>query len=84
MTPGPPERPQPGIQDAFLIRVRRDALVVSIFLVNGTKLTGRIKQFDKYSLLVESDGQEQLLFKHAVASVVIAKAPGGGPGTKKE
>jgi len=81
MKPGPPDRPQQSIQDIFLNHVRRDGIVVSVFLMSGAKMTGRIKGFDKYSLILESDSQEQLLFKHAISSVVLPRPP--GPGTPK-
>ena len=78
MSPPPQERPQQNIQDIFFNRARRDGTVVSIFLVSGAKLTGRIKSFDKYSLILESDSQEQLLFKHAISSVVLPRSSGSG------
>ena len=75
---GPPNRDLANIQDGFLNQLRRDRLVVTILLMNGAKLTGRVKSFDKFSLLLESEGQEQLIFKHAIATVVVSKAPAGG------
>ena len=59
-------------------QLRRDRLVVIIYLMSGAKLTGRVKSFDKFSLLLESEGQEQLIFKHAIATVVASKTPAGG------
>ncbi len=79
MNPSGPDRPQENIQDAFLNQARRDRAQVTILLTSGAKLTGRIKSFDKYSLVLESDAQEQLLFKHAISSVVMSRAP-GAPG----
>lgn len=71
-----PERAPLNIQDDFLNKLRRERTPVAIFLVSGVKLSGRIKSFDRYSLVLDSDGQEQLLFKHAIASVVASKASG--------
>lgn len=58
-----------NIQDGFLNLARREKLTVTIYLVNGAKLLGRIKSFDKFSLLLESSTQEQLIFKHAISTI---------------
>jgi host factor-I protein len=58
-----------NIQDAFLNTVRREKTSVIVFLVNGAKLTGRIRSFDKFSVLLESGNQEQLIFKHAISTI---------------
>jgi host factor-I protein len=74
------EKPPQNIQDGFLNTVRKEKLTVTVYLLSGVKLTGRIRSFDKYSLILESNGQEQLVFKHAVAIVVLPRA-GSAPGT---
>ena len=66
-----------NIQDAFLNTVRREKDTVTIYLMNGAKLTGRIRSFDKYSVLLESASQEQLIFKHAISTVQHARRPAG-------
>ena len=58
-----------NIQDAFLNTVRREKASVIIYLTNGAKLTGRIRSFDKFSVLLESGSQEQLIFKHAISTI---------------
>jgi host factor-I protein len=58
-----------NIQDAFLNTVRREKTAVIIYLLNGAKLTGRIRSFDKFSVLLESGPQEQLIFKHAISTI---------------
>jgi len=58
-----------NIQDAFLNTVRREKDAVTIYLMNGAKLTGRIKSFDKFSVLLEAGAQEQLIFKHAISTI---------------
>jgi len=68
------EKPPQNIQDGFLNTVRKEKLVVTVYLLSGVKLTGRIRSFDKYSLILESNNQEQLVFKHAVATVVLPRA----------
>ena len=67
-------RPSPqNIQDAFLNTVRREKDTVTIYLMNGAKLAGRIKSFDKFSVLLESGAQEQLIFKHAISTILHAR-----------
>ena len=66
-----------NIQDAFLNTVRREKDTVTIYLMNGAKLTGRIRSFDKYSVLLESASQEQLIFKHAISTIQHARRQTG-------
>jgi len=63
-----------NIQDAFLNTARRERSTVTIYLMHGAKLSGRIKSFDKFSVLLETGSQEQLIFKHAVSTVVTLKS----------
>jgi host factor-I protein len=67
------DKPAQNIQDSFLNNARRDKIVLTIYLMSGVKLSGRIKSFDKYSLVLETNNQEQLIFKHAVSTVVTQK-----------
>lgn len=75
-----------NIQEAFLNTARKDRTFLTIYLMSGVKLSGRIKSFDKYSVVLESNNQEQLIFKHAISTVVVSRAmhatftsgPGGG------
>jgi host factor-I protein len=62
-----------NIQDAFLNTVRREKSTVTIYLLHGAKLTGRIKSFDKFSVLLETGVQEQLIFKHAISTISHAR-----------
>jgi len=68
------DKPAQNIQDSFLNNARKEKGVVTIYLLSGVKLTGRIKSFDKYSLMLETNNQEQLIFKHAISTVVIVKS----------
>lgn len=71
-------KPTPqNIQDAFLNTVRRERSTVVIYLLHGAKLTGRIKSFDKFSVLLESGAQEQLIFKHAISTISHARRGSG-------
>jgi len=67
------EKPAQNIQDSFLNNARKDKIVLTIYLMSGVKLSGRIKSFDKYSLVLETNNQEQLIFKHAISTVVTLK-----------
>jgi host factor-I protein len=69
-------KPAQNIQDTFLNTVRKDKSPITIYLVSGVKLTGRIRSFDKYSVLLESNNQEQLIFKHAISTVVGGRPSG--------
>ncbi len=66
-----------NIQDGFLNLARREKTTVTIYLVNGAKLLGRIKSFDKFSLILESSAQEQLIFKHAISTISQARRATG-------
>lgn len=68
------DKPAQNIQDAFLNNARKEKNVITIYLLSGVKLSGRIKSFDKYSLVLETNNQEQLIFKHAVSTVVTIKS----------
>lgn len=66
-----------NIQDAFLNAARREKESVTVYLMNGAKLTGRIRSFDKFSLLLESGQQEHLIFKHAISTILHARRATG-------
>src|SRR5215472_13937558 len=70
---GSMEKQAQNIQDSFLNNARKDKIVLTIYLMSGVKLSGRIKSFDKYSLVLETNNQEQLIFKHAISTVVTQK-----------
>jgi host factor-I protein len=67
------DKPAQNIQDSFLNTARKDKSNITIYLLSGVKLTGRIRSFDKYSVVLETNNQEQLIFKHAISTVVMAK-----------
>jgi host factor-I protein len=66
-------KPAQNIQDTFLNTARKDKSLITIYLMSGVKLSGRIRSFDKYSVVLETNSQEQLIFKHAISTVVIAR-----------
>ena len=71
--------PSQNIQDVYLNTVRRDKAPVTVFLISGVKLIGKIKGFDKYSVILEANNQEQLIFKHAISTVTTAKMSSAPP-----
>ena len=76
-------KPAQNIQDSFLNTARKDKANITVYLLSGVKLTGRIRSFDKYSVVLETNNQEQLIFKHAISTVVLGKPshhviPGAG------
>ena len=66
-----------NIQEAFLNNARKDKIFLTIYQMSGVKLSGRIKSFDKYSVILESNNQEQLIFKHAISTVVVSRPTHG-------
>ena len=66
-------KPAQNIQDSFLNTARKEKTIITIYLMSGVKLTGRIRSFDKYSVVLETNNQEQLIFKHAISTVVMPR-----------
>ena len=71
------DKPAQNIQDSFLNNARKEKTNITIYLLSGVKLTGRIRSFDKYSVVLETNNQEQLIFKHAISTVVMGKVGHG-------
>ena len=71
-------KPAQNIQDTFLNTARKERTNITIYLLSGVKLTGRIRSFDKYSVVLETNNQEQLIFKHAISTVVVSRPYGAG------
>ncbi|WP_298721288.1 RNA chaperone Hfq [uncultured Ferrovibrio sp.] len=63
------EKPQ-NVQDVFLNHIRKTKTPVTVFLVNGVKLQGIISWFDNFSVLLRRDGHMQLVYKHAISTVM--------------
>ena len=62
---------QQNIQDGFLNSLRKEKSLVTVYLMSGVKLTGRIRSFDKFAVILDSNGMEQLIFKHAISTVLL-------------
>jgi|ERR1700687_5692410 host factor-I protein len=75
------EKQAQNIQEAFLNNARKDKTFLTIYLMSGVKLSGRIRSFDKYSVILETNSHEQLIFKHAISTVVVGKPFHSAPHT---
>lgn len=64
---------QRNMQDVFLNTLRKDNVFVTVFLMNGFQLRGLIKSYDNYTVLLETEGKQQLIYKHAISTYVPAK-----------
>ena len=64
-----PASAQPNIQDVFLNYARREKLAVSIRLMDGTDFEGRVKNFDRFAVIIEHGGADHMVFKHAIATI---------------
>lgn len=62
-----------NFQDVILNQVRKDHIPVTIFLTNGFQIRGLVKGFDSYVIVIESDGKQQMIYKHAISTVVPLK-----------
>ncbi|MEP0773886.1 MAG: RNA chaperone Hfq [Acidobacteriota bacterium] len=65
-----------NVQDGFFYAMRRDARPIHVYLLTGKRITGILRRFDRYVLVVESHGLEHLVFKHAIANVCAARSEG--------
>ncbi len=62
-----------NLQDLFLNQARKDRLAVTMFLMNGFQLRGIIRGFDGFTVILDSDGKQQMIYKHAISTVVPAR-----------
>ena len=58
-----------NLQDLFLLRARREALPVTLFLMNGFQMRGVITGFDAFVVVLDSDGRQQIIYKHAISTI---------------
>ncbi len=63
-----------NLQDVFLNQARKDRIPLTIFLTNGFQFKGIIRGFDSYVVILETDGRQQLVYKHAISTIVPARA----------
>ena len=63
-----------NLQDLFLLRARRDKLPVTMFLMNGFQMRGTIAGFDAFVVVLDTDGKQQVIYKHAISTIVPQKS----------
>lgn len=66
-------RPQTSLQDLFLNQLRRQGMPVTLYLVNGFQLRGTIKAFDNFTVALDSEGKQMLVYKHAISTITPAR-----------
>lgn len=64
---------KPGLQELYLNAMRKERLPATFFLVNGFQLKGIVKAFDPYTLVVQSNGAQELIFKHAISTIIPSR-----------
>ena len=62
-----------NLQDLFLNQTRRERQVVTLFLMNGFQMRGIVRGFDNFTVVLETDGKQQLIYKHAISTLVPGK-----------
>ena len=62
-----------NLQDVFLNQARKDRIPVTIYITNGFQFKGIVKGFDCYTVIIDADGKQELVFKHAISTIVPAK-----------
>lgn len=63
-----------NIQDTFLNQIRKDAVPVTIYLINGFQLRGVVRGFDNFTIVIDSDGKQQMVYKHAISTFTPSRA----------
>lgn len=62
-------KPNINLQDVFLNQVRKEHIPVTVYLTNGFQLKGLVKGFDNFTVVIETDGKQQLVYKHAISTI---------------
>ena len=73
-----------NLQDVFLNQVRRDKIPVTIYLTNGFQFKGLVKGFDNFTVILESDGKQDLVYKHAISTIIPIRSVSILEGMEKE
>ena len=63
-----------NLQDTFLNYIRREKIPVTLFLMNGFQLRGIVRSVDSFAVLIEADGRQQMIYKHAISTVAPVRA----------
>ncbi|MDT3699532.1 MAG: RNA chaperone Hfq [Thermincola sp.] len=67
-------KPQLNLQDSFLNQIRKENILVTIYLVNGFQLKGLVRGFDNFTVILEYEGKQQMVYKHAISTITPFKA----------
>jgi len=67
-------KPQINLQDNFLNQIRKENVPVTIFLINGFQLKGSVKGFDNFTVILDVEGKQQFIYKHAISTISPLKA----------
>ncbi|RKD27718.1 RNA-binding protein Hfq [Caminicella sporogenes DSM 14501] len=63
-----------NLQDIFLNQVRKEHIPITIYLISGFQIKGIVKGFDSYTIVIDSDGKQQMIYKHAISTIVPVKS----------
>ncbi|HOJ78773.1 MAG TPA: RNA chaperone Hfq [Bacillota bacterium] len=66
-------KPIINLQDSFLNQVRKEGIAVTIYLVNGFQIRGLVKGFDNFTIIVDCEGKQEMVYKHAVSTIIPAR-----------
>ena len=72
-----------NLQDVFLNQVRKEHVPITIYLINGFQIKGFVKGFDSYTIVLDSEGKQHLIYKHAVSTITPLKAINFNSSAKK-
>ncbi|QXM06041.1 RNA chaperone Hfq [Crassaminicella indica] len=63
-----------NLQDIFLNQVRKEHMPITVYLINGFQIKGTVKGFDSYTIVIDSDGRQHMIYKHAISTITPLKA----------
>lgn len=73
-----------NLQDSFLNQVRKENIPVIIYLINGFQLRGAVRGFDNFTVIIENDGKQQLVYKHAISTITPFRPLSSTPNDRRE
>lgn len=62
-----------NLQDVFLNKARKEGVNITVFLINGYQIKGLVKGFDNYTIILDSDNKQQMIYKHAISTIIPAE-----------
>ena len=62
-----------NLQDIFLNQARKEKIPITVFLTNGFQFKGMVRGFDEYTVIVDSDGKQELIYKHAISTIIPSR-----------